>query len=151
MKIREVMSKKIITIEQTATLLEAAKLLFKHQISGILVTDGAHSLVGVLSEKDLYRSLYPSYTEFYEDPSSILNYGRDCEDLVLKAKNTTIKEVMATELITVTENDMAIKAGAIMLAKVVNRLPVINERGKLVGIISRRDIYQKIFQKALDL
>lgn len=151
MKIREVMSKKIIKTTQTATLFEAAKLLFKHQISGILVTDSADNLVGILSEKDLYRALYPSYSEFYEDPSSVLNYGKDSEDLVKKAKDQTVGDIMSTTLVTVSENDLAIKAGAIMLAKIINRLPVVNDRGKLVGIISRRDIYQKIFQKGLDL
>ena len=86
MKIREVMSKNIIKMKETANLLEAANVLFHHQISGVLVVNEAEVLIGLLSEKDLYRALYPSYREFYENPASLLDDTKNEKDMVQQAK-----------------------------------------------------------------
>ncbi|OGY79987.1 MAG: hypothetical protein A3B74_04995 [Candidatus Kerfeldbacteria bacterium RIFCSPHIGHO2_02_FULL_42_14] len=151
MKIREVMSKNIIKMKETANLLEAANVLFHHQISGVLVVNEAEVLIGLLSEKDLYRALYPSYREFYENPASLLDDTKNEKDMVQQAKEKLIKDVMSRTIISVHVDDPAVKAGALMLARRINRLPVLNDEGKLVGIVSRRDIYQNLFQSILDL
>lgn len=151
MMIKDVMSKKIVKIASSASLVEAAQLLFTHQISGLLVHDDYGNLVGVLSEKDLYRALYPSYKEFYENPAAAIDYAHNPGEMVLRAKEKKVVDVMSSKMVTVYEEDSAVKAGALMLASKINRLPVVDRNGHLVGIVSRRDIYQNLFQRELSL
>lgn len=147
MKIKEVMSKDIITVRPNDTLFDVARLLFKHQISGVLVVNEYAELIGVLSEKDLYRALYPNYRAYYLYTATAEDYMGDIKNMIQRAKEKKVKDVMNKNIVSVSEKDLAIKAGALMLAKHINRLPVLNDKDKLVGIVSRRDIYQKIFKK----
>lgn len=146
MKVEKIFSKNIIKIRNDSTIIEAAALLFKNQISGLLVVDAKDNLVGILSEKDLYRALYPDYKDFYSHPEACLDF----EEMESKASNIRdwpVEKIMTSNTYTISDQDPLMKVGAIMLAKNVNRLPVVNNEGKLLGIVSRRDIYQAIFKK----
>ncbi len=145
MKVKKVLSRDIIKIRNDAPVLEAARLMFHNQISAVLVVDANDSLVGLLSEKDIYRALYPSYTDFYTQPEAFLDYEK-MESKASQIKQLPVEKFMSKNLYTVSEDDPLMKVGAIMLSKNVNRLPVLNSDGKLVGIVSRREIYQELLR-----
>jgi CBS domain-containing protein len=147
MKVKDVLITNVITIPLGATHEEAARLLSAHNISGAPVVDEHGTLVGVLSEKDLFRGLYPSYQKFFDDPHFYMDYEAR-EDSVEEIHAKPVSKFMRSNVISVTSDTPILRAGAIMLAKNVARLPVVND-GKLVGIVTRDQIYEAVLRKHL--
>jgi len=142
MKVRDIMQMRVITVPLSATYEEAARLLSVYNISGVPVLDENGAVIGVVSEKDLFRIMYPSYRNFYTHPESFVDLEVREQEIVAW-RNKPITDIMTTNIRNVHPDDPALKAGSIMLAHNVHRLPVIEEE-KLVGIVSRRDIFKNI-------
>jgi len=103
-----------VTIKATATVLDANNLMFEHKIGGIPVTNDANELVGIVTNRDLR----------FEK-----NEGR------------LISEVMtSSNLITVKEGTSLKQAEVILQDNKVEKLPVVSQDNKLVGLITFRDI-----------
>lgn len=147
MKVRDVMQVRVISVPETATYEEVARLLHVYNISGLPVLDSTGNLVGVVSEKDLFRILYPNYSDFYMNPESFLDLEAR-EHHVSMVRGRKVVEFMSRNIVTVHPDDLVMKAGSIMLTKNMHRLPVVMD-GELKGIISRRDIFKNILQKHL--
>lgn len=142
------MKKDVYTIYPDATLRDAAEMLLQYKISGLIVVDKKGTVVGVLSEKDIYRALYPSYRDFYEHPELFTDFKKQEED-IHESFHTPVKDIMSKEVISIDPEDYIMKVGAIMLARNIHRIPVIDKNGKLVGVISRGHIYRTLFKKQL--
>ena len=119
LKARDMMSKDIISVKRTTSLLEALKIIVENDITGLpVVTDDASaSLVGIVSEKDFINLLYGTHNWESETVDSIMTADPKCID-----ENATVREVCDC-----------------MRLYVFRRVPVVS-KGKLVGIISRKDI-----------
>lgn len=142
--VKDIMATKFVTIPARATVREAAEILHRGGFSGAPVVDEQGELVGVISEKDLFRALYPSYKEFYEQESLIPKVDPDgMEEWLKEAGSKSIQEVIKKP-ITTTPDSPLVQIGALMLARSIHRLPVV-DNGKLVGVISRRRLYRAIF------
>ena len=149
MRVKELMETNVIHVTPDTTYKEAARLLYTHGMSGIPVLDEKGGVVGFVSEKDIVRILYPWYKSFYESPESYT----DMEARESKAgdiRNTRVEVFMKKNIFTVKPDDPIMKAGALMLAHDINRLPVL-ENGKMVGIVSRGSIYKAILKKNFGL
>lgn len=149
MKARDVMTTDIVTIHYQATYEDAARILHKHGISGAPVVDGVGNMVGILSEKDLFRVLYPLYRSYYENPTDYLDF-EEREAKIAEIRKNAIERFVTTDVLTVDADDPIMKVGGLMIARRVHRLPVLEEE-ELVGIISRSDIYKRILQEHLGL
>jgi len=149
MKVRELMKKDVIVIKKGASYQEVSKILVDNKISGAPVVDEEGKIIGVVSEKDLFRAIYPGYSEFYESPESHLDF----EKLEEGAKSTgdkKVEEFMSTRLIIADPETPVLKIGALMVASGIHRVPVV-ENGKVVGMVSRRDIYRAILKERFGL
>ncbi|HTY39587.1 MAG TPA: CBS domain-containing protein [Candidatus Paceibacterota bacterium] len=143
MKVSDVMEKTVITVHPQTSYKEAAKLMHDHKITGLPVVTEDQAVVGMISEKDLFRAMYPRYEEFLDD-----------HDIDQEAQETSIEalaahpvvEYMARHVMTIGSNAPILKAGGLMLAHGVHRLPVVDD-GRLVGIVCREDIYRAIFNE----
>jgi CBS domain-containing protein len=149
MKIKEVMIKKVITIKSGQTLIEAAKILVKNNISGAPVVDKRGELAGMLSEKDLFYALYPDVRDILRDVKLWLGKDKVKHRIALKRK-IIIDNLMTKKVIAVEENDEVLKAGSLMLRSKIHRLPVVKNK-KLVGIVSRRDIFRNLLKEDLNI
>jgi CBS domain-containing protein len=145
MKVKEIMKTEIIKINAEKTCKEAAKLMIESKISGAPVVDESGKLVGIISEKDIFRSFYPSYKEFYENPEYYYDFEMLEKNAKIFSESKKVKDVMAERLITAEPETPVLKVGAQMVASGIHRVPVV-ENGKLVGIVSRRDIYRAIMR-----
>jgi CBS domain-containing protein len=148
MKVKDVMITDIITVKKEATYKEVAVVLTNKNISGVLVVDDAGKLIGVVSEKDLFKVLYPYYQSFYETPEQYLDLERR-EDKINEVFDHKIESFMTKELVTISPDAPIMEAGSLMLAKKVHRLPVV-DKGKLIGLVTRELIYRAILNHHLD-
>lgn len=150
MRVRDVLERGLIIIPHTATHEEAATILYRHNVSGAPVLDETQRLVGMISEKDLFRALYPAYAEYYENPAHFLDYeAREANAKDVRRKPVT--DFMARHVYTIGPDDPILKAGGLMLAKSIHRLPVVDRDGTLLGIVTREQIYRAILERHLKM
>jgi len=145
MKVRDVMQIDVITVPAGSPYEEVARILYRCGKSGAPVVDTDGNLIGTVSEKDLFRILYPFYKSYYASPESYADMeGRECK--ISEIRMHPVEVFMSRDVATVEPEAPVMRAGAIMLARGVNRLPVI-ENGRLIGMVSRSDIYRKILEQ----
>ena len=117
------MSTEVVTVTEKTTILEAIDLLVKHNITGLPVVDRKMRLVGIVSEKDLLGLIYSLKTMSY-DSNSITK---------------TVESVMTTEVVSFDVNDRLSEICKSLMECGFRRVPILSD-GKLVGIISRKDL-----------
>lgn len=143
MKAKDIMTRDVITVTAETTVKEVAQLLIKHKISGLPVVDEDGKVIGMVSEGDLIyqdKKLHtPAFLEilggiiFLENPQRL---GND----LMKMTAATVGAVMTKKVFTIGEDTSVSDAATLMIEKQVNRLPVVNKAGKLVGILTRQDL-----------
>lgn len=144
----DVMTKKVICLHPDQTISEAVEELAMHGISGAPVTDDDGSLVGVITEKDIFNALrlrtkrlemvYPSLSMVSVSFVEKLD-DREALDAFREIANSTVKMHMTKDVLTVESGTPLGQAVNLILLKGVNRIPVM-DKGNMVGIISRADI-----------
>jgi CBS domain-containing protein len=138
MKARDVMTRNVVSIAPDATVLQAARKMLEHHISGLPVVDKG-KLVGVLSEGDFLRRRETQtqrrrsrWLEFLMGP------GRMAEEYT-HTHGSKVSEVMTVEVQTATEDASLEDVVRLMEKHHIKRVPVI--RGdKMVGIITRANL-----------
>jgi CBS domain-containing protein len=148
MLVRDIMNPQIISVTTDATYSEVARLLHVEQLTGVPVVNGDGDLVGVISQKDLFRVLYPYYKSYYKNPKDYTDFEHR-EEKILEIKDDAIVKFMSKDVITTTPDTPTMKVGGIMLAKGIHCVPVL-DNGKLAGMVNRMDIYQNILKLHLD-
>ncbi len=150
LRARDVMVKNVITVKEHDTLQEVAKILVDKKISGVPVIDDNNRVVGIITEGDLIyqgkKFHVPAVIEilggvfYFEDPRKI-------EKDLRKMVGVKAGDVMTSEIITVEENTSIEEIATIMVKKSINRVPVTDETGMLVGIITRQDLIRTIHEQ----
>lgn len=137
MKVKDVMTRDVITVHPDTPLKEAAALLGRLGISGLAVVDSDGAVVGVLSEADILVK---------EGGERVVHTGilgwlfeAGTGDLAQKLSARSVGEAMTTPALTIGPERPVHEAAARMIEDGVNRLPVL-EDGKLVGIVTRADL-----------
>lgn len=146
MKVRDVFQKEIGYTTPDSTLFDAAKFIFGHKHQGIPVIKlkGRNKkLVGFITEQDILSQLFPKLSDIIEDYVHV----RDFEEMEKNVKSVLtkkVKDVMSKQIISIHVNEPLLKAESIMKIKDISRLPVVNDKGYLVGIISKVDIFKAL-------
>jgi CBS domain-containing protein len=139
MKAGDVMTRAVISADPDATVLQAARYMLQHHISGLPVIDKAGKLVGVLSEGDFLRRRETQterrrsrWLEFLMGPGRIAaEYSH--------SHGSKVSEVMTTELYTVDENTSLEDIVELMERRRIKRVPVLRGN-KVVGIVTRSNL-----------
>jgi CBS domain-containing protein len=108
----------VVTVEESATLREAARSLGEHGIGALVIAPSAREVRGIISERDVVRA--------------IAEHGPDALDL-------PVSRFMTTTLATCTPDDGVDALMATMTSRRVRHLPVL-EDGRLAGIVSIGDV-----------
>ena len=141
------MRTEVITVTPATPYEEAAKIMHQHNFSGLPVVEADGKLVGIVSEKDLFRALYPEVSVYLKEPDAYRDQeSRESE--IEKIRRRPVAEFMQTNLMTAEPDTPILKAGGVMLAYGVHRLPVV-QNGKLVGLVTREEIYGAILKDHL--
>jgi CBS domain-containing protein len=128
------MTRQVVTVAEAAPYKSIVELLAERQISAVPVTDPAGTVVGVVSEADLLKKVEH---ESSDEPVRLLDLHRSAKS---KATGTTARAVMTSPAVTVGPEDSVVTAAQLMDRRNVKRLPVVDVAGRLVGIVSRRDL-----------
>jgi len=143
MKAGDVMTRRVITIREDATVREAARLMLQDDISGLPVVDRDGKLAGIVSEGDLLRRSEtgtevrrPRWLEFLVGPGVLANE-------YVQTHGRRISEVMSKDPVTVTEDTELEAVVRLMERRRVKRIIVLHG-GEIVGLISRSNLLQAL-------
>jgi len=131
MLIQDFMTKQVITIDVEDSMQKAIHLLEKHKINMMPVLEG-EKVVGVISDRDLKKA----------SPSDATDLER--HELKYLLNKIKIKDIMTRKVITVPPDFTIAEAAEVLLNNDISGAPVIDARGRLVGIITNSDLYKAL-------
>jgi CBS domain-containing protein len=149
-KVKDIMTKEVVSLKPDDNAKEALALLFKMQISGLPVINVSSKLVGMFTEKEVLSYTLPSYIEkvgrfiYEENPKSTRNKFKELS-------NVKVEKLMRKDIVVTTEDTALCEAARIMLTQKARRLPVLDKEGKVVGMIARNDILKALDKEAVVL
>ena len=151
---KDIMCTKFHTLTPQTPLNEAVKLFQQaskeesRKIFGMMVTDPADHLVGMISMYDILLVLRPKHIHIWGLMDDIDIAGivdSSCE----KTKSILVGDIMTPEVVTITSQSHVLMILDIMIKKHVRRLPVL-ENGKIVGIVYISDLFYNILDRFAD-
>ena len=147
MNAEHVMTRDVISIDPDATVLQAARLMLQHRISGLPVIDKAGKLVGVLSEGDFLRRR-ETHTERRRSRwlEFLMGPGRMAADYIHSHGNK-VSEAMTTDVQTVSDVTSIEDIVDLMERHRIKRVPVLCG-GEMVGIITRSNLMRAVVSLA---
>ncbi len=135
MRVQELMTTDVVTATPDTALKDAARELAGRGISGLPVVDADHHVVGVLSEADILAKEVDG-THRGNALQRLLEGAPTSE----RFHAATVGEAMSAPAITIAATRPITEAASTMLADGINRLPVVDEEGRLVGLVTRADL-----------
>jgi CBS domain-containing protein len=149
---RELMTPNPISIQQSATVREAAALMTDQEISAVPVIDGAGRAVGVLTRTDIVRHdreatkyLTPD-RESYSPTERTLPSGESLADgfQIESTDSTRVRDIMTPAILSVSPDASVVQVISEMLAYHVHHLFVVDRGGVPIGVISTFDFLRKL-------
>lgn len=122
-KVRDIMTTNIIATKKDIHLTEVMALLLRNHISGLPVEDDEGNLIGIISEIDLVNSVFSG-----------------------NADGTTAEEVMSKAVLSFSPDMELAELVQVFSSKRLRRVPIV-DKGKVVGIVSRRDILREMLKR----
>jgi CBS domain-containing protein len=130
--VKDVMTADVVAVRADASYRDLAAQLRTHRVSGFPVVDDDGKVIGVVSESDLLAAGIPGskrlafhYHHRQQDPSAAAPAAAD---------------LMTHPAVTIGSDEPVRRAAALMSARKLRRLPVVDHGGRLVGILSRADV-----------
>ncbi len=147
MKVADAMQKHVEYVGVDTKILDIARVIFGRHINGVPVCKDK-KVVGFIAETDILSKFHPTIEEFTEDPFLSSNF-ENMEKKTQEIFDLTAKDIMSKRPITINADDPLLRADSIMRIKDVGRLPVVDDKGNLVGIISHGDIFKSLVGKKM--
>ena len=150
MRVKDVMTPKVICIDADEGVLKAARLMLQNRISGLPVLDKEGELVGIVTEGDFLRRgelgtqrQRPKWLEF------ILGPGKLAEEYV-QTWGGKVREIMTPDPWTIGEDETLEAIVEVMERRRIKRIPV-TRAGRIVGIISRANLMHALASSAREI
>jgi CBS-domain-containing membrane protein len=147
MKAKDVMTRELISVTPDATVLQAARLMLQHHISGLPVVDVSGKLVGILSEGDFLRRRETAtqrrrsrWLEFLMGPGKIASE-------YTHSHGSKVAEVMTVDVRSVGEDSDLEQIVEVMEKHRIKRVPVMRD-GKVAGIVTRSNLLHAMVSMA---
>ena len=147
MQVQDIMTKKVLTVHPETTVREVAEILVSHKISGVPVVEEDGSLVGIVSEGDLMsKEILPEPPAEFCILGAVIYYNslREFKDVFSRMAANTAEALMTKKVVTVKAYDDVSDVARIMRDKHIKRVPVLDDEGHLIGIVSRQDIVKML-------
>ena len=130
MLVRNWMSTEVITVQEDDSIMEVAQLVREKGIRRLPVLSKKGDLVGIVSDRDI------------KDASPSKATTLDVHELYYLLSKLKVKEVMTKNPITIGPDTTVDKAAVVMLEKKISGLPVVDDKGKMIGILTQGDVFR---------
>jgi CBS domain-containing protein len=135
-KIKNVMTNDVATLRESTPFKEIVRLLESRGVSAMPVVDTTGRVLGIVSRADLLIKQGDRETEWTRSLLTWPSRRRDAR----RARATTAGQLMTRPVITIGPDDTVAAAARVLSRHDIKRLPVVDTDGRLVGIVSRRDL-----------
>jgi CBS domain-containing protein len=144
-RVKDVMSKHVVAVSPVDTLYDAIDMMVENRVSALPVIDAHERCVGMLSTTDLIDLTHELEDDDYNVDRANANgqrwlYGRLAEDFGAQR----VSEQMTLDVATIGPETSISDAASAMLRNRVHRLPVVDEKQRLLGILSTTDIVTSV-------
>lgn len=146
MKLSQLMSTGVITIGPDAPLKEAARRMIEAGVSGLPVTDEAARLIGIITEADFVAT---EADRRKKKRAGLLRFVYRDEEMASQQK--LVKDVMTRDVKTLGPDEDHADAARVMEKHGIKRIPVVDDDGVLVGLLSRSDILRAFARPDRDI
>jgi CBS-domain-containing membrane protein len=145
--VSHVMSAPVVSVRPATSFKEMVRLLHQHQVNALPVVDPDRRLLGIVSETDL------ALKQEEQQPSHQVPFfaGAARRQQRTKASGTTAADLMSRPVVTVLAGSSLGGAARLLHRRDVRHLPVVDPEGRLVGIVTRRDLLSVFLQTDGDL
>ncbi len=147
MRVQDIMNTAIKTAHADTLIKDIASIMCFNKISGVPVIDNDNQLIGVLSEKDILKAMFPDVEQIMQEGTKT-----DFESIEADYKsllNQKAEDFMTQTVASVSPEMPLLKAASLMCVRKIRRIPVTDKNNKLIGIISIGDVHKAIFQENL--
>ncbi len=149
-RVRDIMTKDVVTVYPDTSVSEIARLMSEHDISGLPVVDEDDRVLGVVTELDMIvrntRFKMPAFIAFL-DAIIYLETPGHYRERVKHILGTTAREIMSEPAVTINPDASIEELAELMVNRRMNPIPVV-ENDRLVGIVSRSDIIRLMAEGA---
>lgn len=146
-KVRDLMTRDVITVRTDTPYRKIVDLMAEHHVSALPVLDESGMVAGVVSEADLLYKIESQNGG--ERERRHFPWRRRAGDA--KAEGTVAADLMSGPALTIDPDASIVTAAKVMDTERVKRLPVITDSGRLVGIVSRRDLLRVFLRSDREL
>lgn len=143
--VADVMTQQVVTVTPETSFKDAVKLLRRRRVSGMPVVDRAGALVGIVSETDMLNKIEKRAPDSYPLESPRQQLDR------VKAAGLNVGSVMTREVVTIRADHPVALAARELHGHGFKRFPVVDEKGNLVGILTRSDLLKVFLRSDRDI
>lgn len=148
MKVSDVMSRRLTTVDTDRTLRELWKIIFHKHVNAIPVVDKKQQLIGIITKDDILKLLYPDYEDLVEDFFSVSDF-EEMENRIDELGSKRARDIMNKRIIFTREDCPIMRALSRMIVRNFNQLPVVSDDDRLVGMVTKGDIFYALFRTRL--
>jgi CBS domain-containing protein/PII-like signaling protein len=134
--VKDVMTEKVVSVAEETPYKEIVEMLARHAVSAVPVVDRDRRVLGVVSEADLLHKVEFAGLEPHLRVLERKQRGASRD----KASAEVARELMSSPAVVIGRAESVPAAAKLMDREKVKRLPVVDEYGRLTGIVSRRDL-----------
>lgn len=140
MQVKDIMNRNPCVIEKGKSLIEAVNVMEKCGVEGLAVIEN-DKVVGFVTQGDILRAVLLSYEEIAEGEGLHIE---EAERMASFALNKKVEEVMSTPPLVVKDTTHLMRVLSLMAIKRVEALPVVDNEGKMIGIVTRGDLLKAL-------
>lgn len=134
----EIMTREVVSVRPDAPLSEVAQAMGKRGVSGVPVVEEGSKVLGVVSEKDFLRAMGVKESQNFMTLVAACLRTKGC--VALPIKKQTAGDLMTTPAVTVAPETRVRDIAELFKANRINRAPVTDAGGRLLGIVTRGDL-----------
>ena len=144
-KARDIMTKKVVYVYKQTPSREVAEVMAKNSVSGIPVIDDGEQVVGIISENDFLSRMGKKEIKSFMNIIALCLGDKGC--VAMPIRNQNAEDIMTSPVITANEETPVFDIVNLFADKKINRVPILSQDKKLVGIVSREDALQTIIPR----
>ena len=146
MQVKNFMNPHVVSVLPTTPLPKLWDIIAKKHLHALPIIDKNKKILGFIAKEDFLARLYPSYVEGEEIPTES---DSDIEIITKleKLKQMSAKDIMNTNIVFTRTDTNVMRALSLMIIRKVRQLPVLDEKDRVVGMLSKADVFAGLFKR----